>query len=138
MGATPDFELPSPDHGASATPPQFTEVSVSEQGAAGWRPAADEVRTMPDALHRSVPTEMPDEGHDPVSSDIILRQQPAALDQHNLALDVRTPASKLQGRRLTRRLMGSDPSFRDRVHKECGPIIFPALYRHCVASFGVH
>jgi hypothetical protein len=35
MGATPDFELPSPDHGASATPPQFTEVSVSEQGAAG-------------------------------------------------------------------------------------------------------
>jgi hypothetical protein len=138
MGATPDFELPSPDHGASATPPQFTEVSVSEQGAAGWRPAADEVRTMPDALHRSVPTEMPDEGHDPVSSDIILRQQPAALDQHNLALDARTPASKLQGRRVSRRLMGSDPSFRDRVHKECGPIIFPALYRHCVASFGVH
>jgi hypothetical protein len=141
MGATPDFELPSPDHGASVTPPQFTELSVSEQAAADWRPAADEVGTMPDALHRSVPTEMPNDGHDPASFDIELQQQqPAALDQHNpaLALDARTPAPKLQSRRVNRRLMGSDPSFRDRVHKECGPIIFPALYRHCVASFSAH
>ena len=138
MGATPDFELPSLDHGASTTPPHFTEVSVSEQGAADRRPTADEVGAMPDALHRSLPTEMPEEGHDPVSSDIELRQQPAALDQHNLALDARTPASKLQSRRVNRRLIGSDFSFRDRVYKECGPIIFPALYRHCVASFGVH
>jgi hypothetical protein len=139
MGATPDFELPSPDHGASITPPQFTEISVSEQAAADRRLAADEVGTMPDALHRRVPTEMPDEGHDPVSSDIELQQQqPAILDQHNLALDARTPAPKLQSRRVNRRLMGSDPSFRNRVRKECGPIIFSALYRHCVASFGVH
>jgi hypothetical protein len=139
MGAMPDFELPSPDHGASTTPPQSTEVSVSEQGAADWRPAADEVGTMPYALHRGVPTEIPDEGRDPVFSYIEPRQQqPAALDQLNLALDARTPASKVQSRRVNRRLMGSDPSFRARVHKECGPIILPALYRHCVDSFGVH
>ena len=66
------------------TPPHFTEVSVSEQGAADRRLTADEVGAIPDALRRSLPTEMPEEGHDPVSSDIELRQQPAALDQHNL------------------------------------------------------
>jgi hypothetical protein len=29
----------------------------------------------------------------------------------------------------------SSAAFRYRVQKECGPIIFLALYRHCVASF---
>jgi hypothetical protein len=138
MGAKPDFVLPLSDHGASITPSHFTEVSVPEQPVADRRPAADDVRTMPDALPRSVPTEIPDEGHHSASADIEFQQQPATLDQHNLALDARTPAPKLQNRRGNTRLMGSDPSFRDRVHKECGPIIFPALYRHCVASFGVH
>jgi hypothetical protein len=35
-------------------------------------------------------------------------------------------------------IVGRKADFRSRVNRECGPIKDPALYRHCVASFGTH
>jgi len=80
-------------------------------------------------------SEIPDEGRDQVSHNVEIQQnQPAMLDRDGID----SGAQKVQDQRVNRDLLSPNAAFRYRVQKECGPIIFPELYRHCVASFGVH
>jgi hypothetical protein len=100
---------------APNTKTQSAEVGGPEQAATGRRLSADGPSATPDASPRTVLSKIPDEGRDLVSRNVqIQHNEPATLDREDKA------------------------AFRYRVQKECGPIIFPALYRHCVASFGVH
>jgi hypothetical protein len=154
-GAKPGFELPSPDHDASTTiseardaalrpgalitQTQSTEVSGSEQAATERLLIADEVNATPDTSRGTVPTEIPNERVDQISRSVEIKQnQPTKLDQDDAAPEENARAQKVQDQRVNRHLLSPNAAFRYRVQKECGPIIFPALHRHCVASFGVH
>jgi hypothetical protein len=149
-GAEPAHERPSPDGDASTTTPETadaagvsaietrsTEVIGSENAAAGPLLAAD-ANVIPDAS-RSVPTVMvPGEERDQVPPDVEIRQsQPSKLDP-SLGSDDKTAAQLFQNPRVHGHLLSPNAAFRRRVQKECGPIIFPALRRHCIASFGIH
>ena len=102
-------------------------------------PIADEVNATPATSRGTVPTEIPNERLDQKSLNVQIQQnQPAKLDQDDAASDENAPAQKMQDQRVNRHLLSPNAAFRDRVQKECGPIIFPELHRHCVASFGVH
>jgi hypothetical protein len=153
-GSKPAYELPLSDRDASTTTSETadvalipglsaiatpsTEVSRSEHATAGLVPAAD-AHTIPDAS-RSVPTAMvPAEERDQVPPNVGIRQnQPGKLDRASLASDDKTPAQMVQNPRGDGHLLSPNAAFRHRVQKECGPIIFPALRRHCIASFGIH
>jgi len=58
--------------------------------------------------------------------------------EDDVGSDAKRPVQKFSNRSVIPQLLGADAAFRYRVQKECGPIIFPKLYRHCVASFGRH
>ena len=150
-GAEPAHERPSPDRDASTTTPEAadaagvsaietrsTPVIGSAHAAAGPLLAAD-ANVIPDAS-RSVPTVMvPGEERDQVPPDVEIREnQLGKLDQASLGSDDKTAAQLLQNPRLHGHLLSPNAAFRRRVQKECGPIIFPALRRHCIASFGIH
>jgi hypothetical protein len=62
---------------------------------------------------------------------------PANPLQGNLIWDEKGSAQKVQNKRVYRHPATPDAALQTRVQKECGPIIFPALRRHCIASFGV-
>jgi hypothetical protein len=151
-GAEPGYERSSPDRdestsrsetadaalipGLSTIAPRSTEVSGSEHPTSRL-PDAD---VIPDAS-RSVPTVMvPAEERDQLPLNVEIRQrQSGNLDQASLASDNKTPPTPvMQSPRIHGHLLGPDAAFRHRVQKECGPIIFPALRRHCMASFGIH
>lgn len=151
-GAEPAHERPSPDDASTTTPEtadaaqipgvsaietRSTEVIGSAHAAAGPLQAAD-TNVIPDAS-RSVPTvTVPAEERDQVPPDVEARQnQLGKLDQASLGSDDKTAAQLLQNLRLHGHL-NPNAAFRRRVQKECGPIIFPALRRHCIASFGIH
>src|SRR5260370_3095768 len=154
-GGKPGFELPSPDPDASTsasqardaalipgpaiTKTESTEVSGSDESAER-PPIADEVSATPDAYSRLiVPSEIPNEPRDQPSSNFEMQQNPPAmLGQHTVASDEKVPAQKGQNQRVHRDLPSPNAALRNRVQKECGPIVFPALHRHCVASFGIH
>jgi hypothetical protein len=124
---------------APNTKTQSAEVGGPEQAATGRRLIADGVSATPDASLRTVLSEIPDEGRDLVSRNVQIQQnRPATLDPDDKDADEKAPAQKVQDQRVNRHLLNPNAAFRYRVQKECGPIIFPALYRHCVASFGVH
>lgn len=153
-GAEPGHERPAPNHDRSTTTPQTadtaltpgvsaietrsTEVIGSEHDAAGPLPAAG-TNVIPDAS-RSVPTVMvPAEERDQAPPDVEIRQnQPDKLDQASLGSDDKTAAQLSHNPRFHGHLLSPNAAFRRRVQKECGPIIFPALRRHCIASFGIH
>jgi hypothetical protein len=81
---------------------------------------------------------IPAEERDQVPSNIEIRQnQPGKLDQASLASYDKTPTQIVQNNRVHGHLLGLN-AFRHRVQRECGPIIFPALRRHCMESFGIH
>jgi hypothetical protein len=153
-GAEPAYERPSPDHDASTATletadaalipglsdiaTRSTEGSGSEHATAGLLPVA-EANTIPD-VSLDVPTVMiPAEERDEVPPNVEIRQnQPGKLDRASLASDDKTPAQIVQNPRVHGHLLSLNAAFRHRVQKECGPIIFPALRRHCMASFGTH
>jgi hypothetical protein len=152
-GAEPAHERPSPDRDASTTTSETADVALipglsaiatpstevsGEDATAGLVLAAD-AHTIPDAF-RSVPTAIiPAEERDQVPPNVGIRQnQPGKLDQASLASDDKTPAQMVQNPRVDGHLLSPNAAFRRRVQKECGPIIFPALRRHCIASFGIH
>jgi hypothetical protein len=154
-GAKPGFELPSPENDASTTiseawgaalkrsplitKTQSTEVSGSQLSASERPPIADQVGATPDTSRGTVATKIPDEGLDQGSRNVEIQQnQPATLDQGDVASDESAPAQKVPGERANRDLLSPNAAFRYRVQKECGSIIFPELHRHCVASFAVH
>jgi hypothetical protein len=118
---------------------QSIEISGPESAAAEGRPIVDDVSAIPDASRQTVPSEIPDEGRGEVSRAVEIQQdQPAHLDLYDLPTEREAPAQKVQNQRVHRHLLSSNAAFRSRVQKECGSIIFPALRRHCVASFGIH
>ena len=151
-GAEPAHKRPAPDRDGSTTTPETadaaptpgvfaietrsTDVIGSEHAVAGRLLAAD-ANVIPDA---SRPTVMvPAEERDQVPPDVEIRQnQPGKLDQASPGSDDKTAAQLLQNPRVHGHLLGPDAAFRRRVQKECGPIIFPDLRRHCIASFGIH
>jgi hypothetical protein len=153
-GAEPAHERPSPDldaspttsesadaalrPGVSAIVTRSTEISGSEHATAGPVPTAD-ANTIPD-FSRSVPTvTIPAEERDQVVPNAEIRQnQPGKLDRASQASNDKTPAQIVQNPRVHGHLLSSNAAFRRRVQMECGPITFPALRRHCIASFGIH
>jgi hypothetical protein len=150
----PALEQPSLDDDAStltsgtarelAGPPpitntQSTEVNGSEPSVTERRSIGDQVSAAPDLLQQTERDESPDDTRDQVLRNIEMqRNQPADLDQDDLPSDRQVPPQNAQRQRADLHPIGPTAAFRSRVRKECGSIIFPALYRHCVASFGAH
>jgi hypothetical protein len=153
-GAEPAHERPSPDRDASTTTSEAadaaltpgvsaiatrsTEVSGSEHATAGPLPTADP-NTIPD-ISRSVPTVMiPAEERDQVVPNAEDRQnQPGKLDRASPGTNDKMVAPIAQNPRVHRHILGPNAAFRRRLQVECGPITFPALRRHCIASFGIY
>lgn len=147
-GVEPAHEPPSPDRDASTTTSEIadaaltpgisaiatrsTEASGSEHPTAGPLPTGDANATS-DSSQR-VPTVMipAKERHE------IGQNQPGKPDRASPALNDRTAAQIQQNPRVQGRLPTPNAAFRRRVQTECGPITFPALRRHCIASFGIH
>jgi hypothetical protein len=152
-GAEPAYERPSPDRDASTTTSEAadaaltpgvsaiatrsTEVSGSDYPTAEPLPTAD--ANTPD-ISRSVPTVMiPAEGRDQVALNAEDRQnQPGELDRASSASNHEAAAQIVQDPRVHGHLLSPNAAFQRRVQMECGPITFPALRRHCIASFGIH
>jgi hypothetical protein len=151
-GSKAAFE-PAPDQDTSTTSPEpqdaalvegarnnktlSTQTSASDEAAAEQRPIADEARATANASQGDV-SGLPDEGRQ-ISHNIKIQQdQPAEHQRDHLASYAKGPAPKVEMHRVDRQLVSPDAALRYRVQKECGPIIFPKLYRHCVASFGVY
>jgi hypothetical protein len=153
-GAEPAHERPSPDRDASTTIPEAadaaltpgvsavatrsTEMSGSEHPAAGPLPTAG-ANTISDAS-RSLPAVIiPAEERDQVVPNAEDRQnQPGKLDRATPASNHKTAAQIAQDPRARGHLLSPNAAFQRRVQMECGPITFPALRRHCIASFGIH
>jgi hypothetical protein len=152
-GAKTSFERPSsqrtfsttteppdafPTRDRSAAPTHSTEAHGSEPMPAEPLPTAD-TSVIPETGPSVPPVPTRAELRDQIPGDAEFQQsQPTKLDQDNPASDEKAPAQKAQNRRVSRKTVIQDADLRNRVQKECGPIIFPALRRHCVASFGIH
>jgi hypothetical protein len=114
-GARPGFELAAPEDNASA--------ATSESPDA--------------ALIQSAPITKTQSSKVSGSEQAATVRRPIA-DEASATPDASlgTVLSEISG--VNRHVLSPNAAFRYRVQKECGPIIFPPLYRHCVASFGVH
>jgi hypothetical protein len=87
------------------------------------------------AFRQPAPVENSD---DEISRNLLnQRDEPAKFHQNNAPSDAEAPPMGVQKQSLHLQLVSPNSGFRARVQKECGPITFPALYRHCVASFRV-
>lgn len=129
----------APKAGAFATKMESTAVDGSEKAITGQWPVDNEVNATPDVSQETAPNETSDEGQDQRSRSIEIEQpQPVKLNQHNVASEERAPAQKVQNQGVHRQMLSSNAALQRRIQKECGPITFPVLRRHCVASFGVH
>lgn len=153
-GAEPAPERPSPDRdaspptsgtadaaptaGVSAIATRSTEVSAPQHATAGPLPTAD-ASTIPDAF-RSVPTVIiPTEEREQLAPNAEDRQnEPGKLDRASPASNDKMAEPIAQNPRVHGHILGPNTAFQRRVQLECGPITFPALRRHCIASFGIH
>jgi len=145
----PGLELPSYDarlvlearpelEGSAITKSQSAQVSGSEQPDIEGRPFGDERSAAAGSSRQHGPVENPDEPRDEISRNLINhRDEPAKFHQNNAPSDAEAPPMGVQKQSLHLQLVDPNSAFRARVQKECGPITFPALYRHCVASFRV-
>jgi hypothetical protein len=123
-GAKPSIEPPAYRRDVSATPSETPDTF------AVWNPSgSDTIR----------PTEA--DGSGPLAREPLRTAEasvtPANPLQGNLIWDEKGSAQKVQNKRVYRHPATPDAALQTRVQKECGPIIFPALRRHCIASFGV-
>jgi hypothetical protein len=149
------FKLPSPDRytstatseardaavirGPAINKTQSSGVGWSEQAATERRPIADEASGTSVAFKRIGPREIVDKGRDQEPRNIeIQRNEPATPNQDDVSFGSKSARTEGAGPARYGNLLRPNAAFRYRLQKECGPIIFPALYRHCVASFGVH
>ena len=142
----PGLELPSYDarlvlearpelEGSAITKSQSAQVSGSEQPDIEGRPFGDELSAAAGPFRQPAPVENPD---DEISRNLLnQRDEPAKFHQNNAPSDAEAPPMGVQKQSLHLQLVDPNSAFRARVQKECGPITFPALYRHCVASFRV-
>ena len=153
-GAEPAHERPSPDRDASTTIPEAadaaltpgvsaiatrsTEVNGSDHPTAGPLPTAG-ANTISDAS-RSLPAVIiPAEERGQAAPNAEDRQnEPGKLDRASPASNHKTVAPIAQDPRARGHLLSPNAAFQRRVQMERGPITFPALRRHCIASFGIH
>jgi hypothetical protein len=115
-----------------SSPVHTTEVregSGSDQVITEPQPLADEVSAKSDVARIGRPAEIPEERRD--DDRIFLTNPPDKLQGEN------PPSHRRQNLPIHRQLLSADAALRARVQKECGPIVFPALRRHCVATFGI-
>lgn len=104
-----------------------TEVNRAEQMPAEPLPVAEAI-VMPDVAG-TLPTAInPAEEPGQTFGVEIQRNEPLAPRQ-------RSP--DVRNRPFHRHAMSANAELRNRVQKECGSIIFPALRRHCVATFRI-
>ena len=142
----PGLELPSYDarlvlearpelESSAITKSQSAQLSGSEQPDIEGRPFGDELSAAAGPFRQPAPVENPD---DEISRNLLnQRDEPAKFHQNNAPSDAEAPPMGVQKQSLHLQLVDPNSAFRARVQKECGPITFPALYRHCVASFRV-
>jgi len=124
-----------PGPGSNET--QSTEGSGSQANAE--RPVPREVGAPPDTAQRDQTNDVRDTSRDEQSPSIEVQQNQTAVHQHaNFGSEAKASVQKTENRRIASQRLSLDSALRNRVQKECGPIIFPKLYRHCVASFGIH
>jgi hypothetical protein len=120
----------SPSEGARGTAAAKSEVSSSGRPPSKPTPMSDEASSPPDRPDRPAP-ELP-------ATDGPQQNEPAERDQAALLSDGNTPEQSAHDRHASSYALDPHAAFRYRVKKECGPIINdPALYRHCVSTFGV-
>jgi len=82
---------------------------------------------------------IPAEGRDQVAPNAEDRQnQPGKPERARSGSNHKTAAQIVQDPRVHGHLLSPNAAFQRRVQMECGPITFPALRRHCIASFGIH
>jgi hypothetical protein len=148
-GAKASLELPSSDRTVSTTtePLQIGDRSggpTQSTEARGSEPIPLEPLLVPDTsvIPETGPSvasvTTPAEVRDQIPREVeFQRGQPTKLDQDNLASDEKALAQQVQNQRVPHKPVTQNADLRNRVQKECGSIIFPALRRHCVASFGV-
>ena len=153
-GGEPTDEQPLPDGDASTTTSDTADVAlIPDFSIIATRPTeisgSDHATTEPLAVaapiiipdaSRSVPTAIiPAEERDQTPPDAEIRQnRPGKLERASPASNDKTAAQRVQNPRVHGHLLNPNAAFNQRVQKECGPITFPALRRHCMASFGIH
>jgi hypothetical protein len=129
LNATTPTGSASPSEGARSTAAAKSEVSSFEKPPSEPTPVSDDASSPPDRSGRPAP-ELP-------ATDGLQQKEPAERDQA-LVSDGNTPEQSAQDRHASGYALDPHAAFRYRVKKECGPIINdPALYRHCVSTFGV-
>jgi hypothetical protein len=98
-----------------------------------------ETSVTPDVATNPPRLKFPAENRDRIrGEDEIQQHQPVNPVQGDLILDDKALAQKVQNKGVHRHPGNPNTVLQSRVQKECGPIIFPALRRHCIASFGMH
>jgi len=151
-GAKASLELPSSDRTVSTTtePPDAFQIGDRFGGptqsteARGSEPIPLEPLLVPDTsvIPETGPSvasvTTPAEVRDQIPREVeFQRGQHTKLDQDNLASDEKALAQQVQNQRVRHKPVTQNADLHNRVQKECGSIIYPALRRHCVASFGV-
>jgi hypothetical protein len=145
-GAKPSFEPPAHLRDLSAVPSETPDRSAQHPSSTdtirpteidGFEPLARE--PLPSAEASAPTLTIPVEKRDQIRGEHEFQQhQPANAVQSNLILDEIAPAQKVQNKGAHRRPANPNTALQTRVQKECGPITFPALRRHCIASFGMY
>jgi len=151
-GAKASLELPSSDRTVSTTtePPDAFQIGDRFGGptqsteARGSEPIPLEPLLVPDTsvIPETGPSvasvTTPAEVRDQIPREVeFQRGQHTKLDQDNLASDEKALAQQVKNQRVPHKPVTQNADLHNRVQKECGSIIYPALRRHCVASFGV-
>jgi hypothetical protein len=114
-----------------------TEIERIETPREALPPA--EASVTPDVAPSPPGLTIPPEKGDRIRGEDEIRQhQPANSVKGDLILDDKALAQKVQNKGVHRHPGNPNTVLQSRVQKECGPIIFPALRRHCIASFGMH
>ena len=140
---TPSIQAPAHFRDASAVPSEMPDpFPVRRPFAADTiRPAeVERFETPREAPPLAEASLTPEVAPNPPSrgEDEIRQHQPGNPVQGDLILDDKALAQKVQNKGVHRHPGNPNTVLQSRVQKECGPIIFPVLRRHCIASFGMH
>ena len=154
-GAKPSFEPPAHLQDVSAVPSETPDPlpvrhrsstdTIRRTEIGGFEPLATEplpsaeASVTPDVAPNAPTLTIPAEEHDQIrGEDEIQQHQPTNAVQSNLILDEKAAAQKVQNKGVHRHHGTPNTALQIRIQRECGPITFPALRRHCIASFGMY
>jgi hypothetical protein len=152
-GSEANFRRPSGDRDVSAIPSGRPDASPISSPSAdtmrstevgGLQPLVREplpaaaTSVTPDRSSSTPTVESSAEQPDQISRDGGIQQhQPVDPVHGDVILEEKTPAQKVQEKAIRRQPVNPNAALQRRVQKECGPITFAALRRHCIASFGI-